>query len=52
MNGNNEEKNPPKKKVAEKTPKKRFEARSLEILGQAGYRMVNGPFIQAKGDQN
>jgi len=52
VNKNNEEKNPPKKKDIGNAPKKRVLNRSLEILAQAGYKLVKGPYAPAKGDQN
>jgi hypothetical protein len=52
MSRNNEGKNSPKKKEAEKTSKKQTPNRDLEILAQAGYQLVKGPYVPAKGDQN
>ena len=52
MSRNSDGKNSPKKKEIEKTSKKRTLNRGLEILELAGYRMVNGPYVPAQGDQN
>jgi hypothetical protein len=52
MSLNNEEKNPPKKKNAVNQAEKQAPNRGLEILTQAGYKLVKGPYVPAKGDQN
>jgi hypothetical protein len=51
MSRNNEEKNHPKKKDVESKPRKPF-VKPLDLLEKAGYRMVNGPYVPAQGDQN